>query len=551
MSGMLNPGVTVEIVDQPAQGGTVTINPDNGKVNFVSNGSTYVGLDHFTYRVKDALGAYSEIATVDFSIAPDGVILVTTLSDNTSADNNRVSLREAILAANADASVDAAPAGNGSDTIMFDPILFMNEGSSDLVARVMAQQATQFAITDSVTIIAPVSANGDPLLTIDATPASGSSRHFFISDGTATVLQVNLQNLILIEGKTSDNGGSIFNSEHLVLTYCHLLNSQTTSGLGGAIYNTGTLELVNSLLQTNQSLLSSGGAIASVSGSVSLNQTTIDDSDSEGFGGGLYAVNTDLSIINSVISNNSSFLGGGGGIYQNLGMLTITGSSIFSNTTGSASDGGGVYATETTTSITDSTFHINRSSGSGGGLSQNSGTLSVRNSTFSENEALFGNGGGIYTGANTVTVVNSTISGNTASQNGGGIYFVDHVYFASGTIDNSTIAANHADMNGGGLHFENIFEKVAANNTIIADNTAAGSGADGFGALLGSYSIIEDTNGLDLLSAVNFITGQDPGLLPLGDYGGLTQTHALAANSIAIDAGDPTFNSNSFTPALT
>lgn len=556
-NGNILEGFSVEIVNQPVEGGTVTVDPQTGKVHFVSNGSTYIGLDKFTYKVKDSLGAYSETATVNFSIAPEGVILVTTLSDSSSGNSNRVSLREATQAANSDTEQGSAPAGFGPDTIMFDPALFVDSETSEISPQTIKLRGEDqhLLITDDLTIIAPTAENGDPLLIIDATLDNGeSSRHFLINDGTATVLQVSLQNLILIEGKTIDDGGSIFNSEHLVLTNTHLLNNQSTAGFGGAIYNTGHLEITNSVLQSNHSLMSSGGAIASIFGSVSLDQSTIDDNDSEGLGGGIYAMNADVSITNSIVSNNTSFIGGGGGIYQNQGLLTITGSSFSSNTTGSASDGGGVNARETTTSITGSTFHENQSSGSGGGLNQYLGTLTVRNSTFSANESLTNSGGGggaIFTGADTTHIVNSTISGNSSTQNAGGIYFDDPLNFVSGTIDNSTIAFNHADLSGGGILTDYI--EIAVNNSIIADNTSSSSGAEAWGYLTGSYSLIKNYNeeDLDISQAANFITGQDPGLLPLADYGGLTQTHAISSGSIAIDAGDPAFDSNSFTPALT
>jgi len=56
----------------------------------------------------------------------------------------------------------------------------------------------------------------------------------------------------------------------------------------------------------------------------------------------------------------------------------------------------------------------------GGGIFNYSGTVTVTNSTFSGNSAVYGGGGiGNDTGG-TVTVTNSTFSGNSA-ENGGGI----------------------------------------------------------------------------------------------------------------------------------
>tara|TARA_R110002111_G_scaffold247140_3_gene310093 strand:- start:24598 stop:29190 length:4593 start_codon:yes stop_codon:yes gene_type:complete len=526
---------SVEIVSQPTHG-TVTTNA-NGTVNYVADGSGYIGLGSFTYRVKDNFGAYSNVATVNFSIAPTGVILVTTLGSLTKLDG-LITLNEAVYVANNDLAFDSAPAGNGHDIIMFDPALFNDSPKTITLSN-------QLTVSDSLTIIAPTSAEGNPLLTLDI---NQGARHFSISDLSANTILVGLQNLILINGKTSNNGGSIYNAEHLVITNCDLLNNQTTAGLGGAIYNTGTLEISNSLFQSNStSGFTSGGAIASLSGSVTLNQTIIDNNSAGDSGGGIYASNTDVTLTDTLFTANSSIFGAGGGLFQSSGQLTITNSSFTDNSTSSTADGGGVYALDATTEISGSTFHLNQSSGSGGGLNQQEGTLSIRNSTFSGNTALSGHGGGIQTGAVTFSMVNSTISGNSANQDGGGIYFADVFNFSSGIIHNSTIANNHADGNGGGLHSP--LNTITAYNTIIADNTVSGSGADVLGQLNGSFNLIENPAGLTNQGS-NFITGQDPGLLPLADNGGLTQTHALTSGSVAIDAGNPAFNPNTFTPAL-
>ena len=86
------------------------------------------------------------------------------------------------------------------------------------------------------------------------------------------------------------------------------------------------------------------------------------------------------------------------------------------------------------------------------------------------------------------------------------------------------------------------------NNTIIADYTADGSGADVLGYVDGSYCLIEDLHGMNVQNA-NFITDQDPVLLPLADNGGLKQTGEFSSSS-AIDTVDSAFASNAFTPTL-
>ncbi|QDT28990.1 Putative peptidyl-prolyl cis-trans isomerase [Gimesia panareensis] len=533
---------SAEFVSQPAHGtvSLVQVGETDYEVQFTPDGSGYMGIDSFTYRVKDNFGAYSNVATVEFSIAPEGVILVTSKFDT--HPNNRVTLRQAILAANLDTAQGAAPAGQGTDIIMFDPALFAGN-----TAPVEIALSGDLAITDSVTIIAPTSAEGAPLLTLNA---SASDRHFTINDGLVSNLVVGLQNLKLINGKIADNGGSIFNAETLVLTNSEITGNQSTSDLGGAIYNTGSLEIYDSLIQSNSSQYSSGGGIVSQSGSVILSGTTVDQNNAEGFGGGIYAIDSSITLNNSTVSTNVSSNGGGGGIYQNGGTLTLNGSTITDNTTGAATDGGGLYLFDTTTTVTDSTFYLNRSSGSGGGLRQSGGSLTVRGSTFYDNSALFGDGGAISSGADTTALINSTLSGNSAEYNGGGIFFSDPIDFVSGIINNSTIASNTANQSGGGLYAA--FNTITLNNTLIADNSASSSGNDVNAYVNGTYSLIESATGiLNDISGFNFITGQDPGLLPLADNGGLTLTHALNTSSIAIDAGDPGFDPSAFTPELT
>src|SRR5882762_1765935 len=87
--------------------------------------------------------------------------------------------------------------------------------------------------------------------------------------------------------------------------------------------------------------------------------------------------------------------------------------------------------------------------GGGGGGIFNNGTLTVTNSTISNNSSgvnSFGNGGGIYK-IGTLTVTNSTIS-NNSSDSGGGIY---NSFGLTLNVANSTVESNAAH-NGGGIY---------------------------------------------------------------------------------------------------
>jgi len=178
----------------------------------------------------------------------------------------------------------------------------------------------------------------------------------------------------------------------------------------------------------------------------------------------------------------------------------------------------------------------------GGGIS--SDHITVVNSTLSSNEADI-SGGGIFSYDGALVVANSTISGNETAGIGGGI----RARFGQATLSNSTIAYNHADGQAGGIGAPTT---LTVRNSILALNTAGGAGPD----LLASggdirHSLIGDNTGTSLAEsrtphpATGNLVGDPsaggliaPGLSPLGDFGGPTQTHVLLSNSPAIDAGN-------------
>lgn len=83
---------------------------------------------------------------------------------------------------------------------------------------------------------------------------------------------------------------------------------------------------------------------------------------------------------------------------------------------------------------------------------------------------------------------------------------------------------------------------VSLKSTIAANNTGAQPDVSGTFTSDG-FNLIEDTSGASFAPQPTDITGQDPALDALGNYGGPTQTHQLQAGSPAIDKGI----SNSFT----
>ncbi|GAB4278231.1 MAG: Ig-like domain-containing protein [Candidatus Promineifilaceae bacterium] len=246
----------------------------------------------------------------------------------------------------------------------------------------------------------------------------------------------------------------------------------------------------------NNTILDGGGSsnvIRINSGNtVTLSGVTIQNG-SSAEGAGIYNFGT-LSLTQVIVANNmASSLGGG---ILNGGILTITNSTIRNNT--STSHGGGIFNTGGQLWLDRVAIINNNANGNTGGIhNQSGGTADLTNVTISGND-----GYGMLSTApgSVVTATNSTIANNKW-----------------GVINYAT---------------------VILKNSILAANTG-NSGFNCSGAITSlGYNI--DDDGSCSFSGTGDLSSQDPQLLPLGDYGGDTQTHALPLTSPAVDAGTNT-----------
>ncbi|OYD97919.1 hypothetical protein CDG76_03585 [Nostoc sp. 'Peltigera membranacea cyanobiont' 210A] len=251
---------------------------------------------------------------------------------------------------------------------------------------------------------------------------------------------------------------------------------------------------------------------------------------------------TDVTIDAITVSNGNAGFDTGGGIRVNNGStLNLSNSILFNNT---ATRGGGIFNFGTTT-ITSSTISENSANLDAG--IDNRGTVTLVNSTVSGNQAgLSGGGVGNFNG--TFTAINSTVSGNKANLDGGGIFQ------SGGTLTsiNSTVANNTADADndgngeGGGIfNFDVVFDSdIILKNSIIAANFDKGNEApDIFGNVTGNANnLVGSTAGtIGTIGTGNDIVNPNPGLGSLANNGGFTQTQALLADSVAINAGNNIF----------
>jgi hypothetical protein len=163
---------------------------------------------------------------------------------------------------------------------------------------------------------------------------------------------------------------------------------------------------------------------------------------------------------------------------------------------------------------------------SSGGVHTTGGAVSIVGSTISHNFSGTCSGLEIGGGEQPVLISNSTISGN---QSAGCIS-------QPTTIVNSTIAFNGDSYHGISGELSIASPQVTIESSIFANNKGEDLQVTGAASIAGHNNLVMVTGaGTSALPADTLRS--DPLLLPLANNGGPTATHALAAGSLAIDAG--------------
>ena len=454
----------------------------DAKTGLISGTPTNAGKFQLSFKVNDTQGD-SNVAALTISVAEKPSLIVTTTADVVDNFDGLTSLREALNVANSD-GVDS--------TIGFDGGVFSTSQNVTLNgAELLIANDGKLTLTGPA---AGITVSGD-----------NKSRVFHVD--VAAVVE--MSNLTIFGGNTTDNGGGIYNDGTLKLTTVTVIDN--TAAQGGGIYNNeGALTLSNIVVSNNAAV--DGGGIYSL-GSLTLSGSSVRSNTAQGAGGGLSIVGT-TAISNSSVAGNSAQNAGGG--IANAGTLTLSDSLVSGNTT--PTYGAGIANTGEMT-IANSTIASNTTQGDAGGILNfdNSATLTISNSTVAGNSAQ--NAGGGILNFSQLALSNVTVSGNSANAGGG---------IASGqtlTLANATIADNSAP-NGGGLYS---FGKVDASNTLFAFNGAAPIEGQGFSD--------PGTTG-DANHNYSFATLAAAGLDKLNDNGGSVDTMKLSEDSPVANRGD-------------
>lgn len=421
------------------------------------------------------LGRAAALAVAVLAIGP-GVAQAATITVNTTADevnaDGDCSLREAVIAANTDAAVDACAAGTGEDAIS------VPAGTYTLSLAGGGENAAvtgDLDLTDADGVA--ISGAGSASTIIDA---DRIDRVIEARPGSATTR---------ISDLTVREGASV---------------TAPTGGGGIRAAGAGTSLVVDDVIVTENSAVQGGGI------------------DAEAGAG--------LAVTGSEVTHNTTTRLSGGGIFFADGTATIEDTTIRANTaqaivSGTANPyGGGISLLAATTAISGSTISANRAAGAapddagpggagGGGVSNAEGSsLEVTNSTISNNvlTGIGGSGGG--------GVDNGAFPGEAGALTPS-TTVLRHVTLA----DNSApIGANLRGKPGTGAN-------SVTTRATIATNPVRGTNCDGTNTSQGFNLEFPG-------AGCGFEIAADPTLAPLADNGGPTETRALGSASAAIDA---------------
>jgi len=258
----------------------------------------------------------------------------------------------------------------------------------------------------------------------------------------------------------------------------------------------------------------------------------------DGHGGGIFNNGT-LTVLSCTVSGNRGDPGGGIANHW-LGTLTLTNSTVWGN---SAVRGGGGVLNFGTMEVKNSTVSANQAN-YGAGI-YNGHTMTLMNSTVWGNSATAhddpddmpdrdsGKGGGIFNGFGPLTLTNTTVSGNTAVGVGTGIASLGGAL----TLTNSTVS-------GSVVFTIRLFDPDEPPSIMSAATLIDGvcdQIGDGVVWTSNGYNIESpgDTCGFDQATDQVGVTEGQLNLGPLQDNGGPLQdnamTHALGSGSVAID----------------
>jgi len=221
---------------------------------------------------------------------------------------------------------------------------------------------------------------------------------------------------------------------------CSLTDAVAAANVGGTVNNcvgepgvneiefsvTGTINLIDTLVVTTTSALSIDGPAI---GGIALSGRAATEILQTGF-------DTNVTVTKLTFTEGAAGLGDGGAIEALGTSLTIENSTFTEN---QAEFGGAIVADDGTVTITNSTFYKNTAEDSGGAIYNDDATLLLTNDTFDANTATTGSGGSLYS-ANPVSKYKSTLFANGSPKNCAAAAGADHKDIGFNISDDNSCA---------------------------------------------------------------------------------------------------------------
>lgn len=384
-------------------------------------------------------------------------------------------------------------------------------------AEILTVTNTDDSGTGSLRRMVELANNGDSIIfdkslagkTIELQSDISTSNSISISGKNASVIfsGAKLSGGKIIDNLTFDKSGIQDCSLISDCIFRNCTNSAISSSVDANITNC-TFE--------NNSATYNGGAISSEYSSCFVNNCTFKNNIANFKGGAIYNYSMYPRSLNPPISNcifeNNSAGDSGGAIYTGTYATAITDCKFENN---NATNGGAIFSSYYS-SVTNCTFENNIAGDSGGAFSS-SAYYSIINCTFENNSAT--DGGAISSFYTSPPITNCTFENNNATEYGGAIY-------GSGFSTNYCTYSNNSANNGGAIYAANpdgisLTGNIFANNKIMPDDILNDVKS---GKSLGYNVYTSNQNAVFSESTDYRYTGTESLLVPLGDYGGDTQT---------------------------
>lgn len=287
--------------------------------------------------------------------------------------------------------------------------------------------------------------------------------------------------------------------------------------------------------------MAAGGAIVLAGPGSGLTNVTFTGNTATGtyaYGGAIFDEGGAQFIGGSIVQNTASTAGGG--VFQALTPelylgVTVSGNTVTNDSFASAG-GGGIYAQGpiilANSTVANNTVTVSGTGLGGGGVLNTAGMQAIA-TTFSGNSVVgtvpspHGGGGGILS-TQSLSIENSTISNNSSKGDGGGI-LIDNS--AGTSLGNVTVFQNAAAGVGGNLDLTSSSTATLEQSIVARGTAGTGADVDNGGTLAsGDYNIIQTSVAGPFTPGTHDLQ-TDPQLLALANNGGQTFTNADQATS--------------------